>query len=627
MEKKQFQAESKRLLDMMIHSIYTHKEIFLRELISNASDAIDKRCYQSLTDSSVTVAREDFGIELRVDAEHRILTIADNGIGMNQEELENNLGVIASSGSYRFRQELGEDKPEDVDIIGQFGVGFYSAFMVADHITVATLRQGETQGFVWQSDGAEGYTIAPCEKETVGTEIALHLREDADGENYSQYLEEFTLQQLVKKYSDYIRWPIRMELTRSRAVEVGEGEKPQYEQYKEETVLNSRVPLWQKKKSEVTKEEYDSFYMEKFGDFTPPMSVVTASVEGAVTYKALLFIPGKTPYDFYSREYEAGLQLYSSGVLIMDKCADLLPDHFRFVRGVVDTPDVSLNISRELLQHDRQLKVIANSLEKKLRSELSRMMQDEPEKYAPFFANFGRQLKYGVVANYGAKKEDLQDLLLFYSSTEKKPVSLKDYVSRMSEEQPYIYYASGESVAALDKLPQMELLQERGWEVLYLTEEVDEFVMQILHRYQEKELRSAIDGDLGIESESAEENAGAEDVLRFVKQTLGEAVKDVRLSQKLRSHPVCLRAGEGLSFEMEKYFKAVQPDSGMKAERILELNAAHSAYQALEAAFNAGETEKAEKYARLLYAQALLIAGLPLEDPSTYTDLVCSLMV
>ena len=625
MERKEFQAESKRLLELMIHSIYTHKEIFLREILSNASDAIDKLCYRSLTDEQVGMKREDFAITIRPDQEARTLTVSDNGIGMNDTDLEQNLGVIASSGTFQFRQEL--DKDAETDVIGQFGVGFYSAFMVADHITVVTRKYGDEQGWRWESDGVEGYTIEPCRKDTVGTDIIMHLKADEEPEEYSQYLQEHTLQRLVKKYSDYIRFPIRMEMTRSKRKEGCPEDKPEYEEIREWETLNSMVPLWQRKKSEVTREEYDKFYQEHFGDFAPPQSVITVSAEGAVTYKALLFIPSQPSGQYYTEDFEPGLQLYSSGVMIMDKCADLLPECFNFVRGVVDSPDLSLNISRELLQHDRQLKVISNNLEKKIRSELERMLKDDREGYEKFWKNFGRQIKYGVVSEYGAHKDLLQDLLLFYSSTEKKPVTLAEYVSRMKEDQKFIYYAAGESLEKIDKLPQTEGLRESGTEILYFTEEVDEFCAQILHTFQDKEFRSVLDQEIeeGAEKKAEEAADAHKAVFDFVKETLGDQVKEVKASARLKSHPVCLTAGEGLSFEMEKYFQAVQPDSAIRAERILELNVEHPAFQALEAAVTA-DPEKAKKYATLLYDQALLIAGLPLEDPSGYTDLVCELM-
>ena len=630
MAKKQFKAESKRLLDLMVNSIYTHHEIFLREIVSNASDACDKLCYKALTDESVGLDRKDFFIELKTDKDARLLTVSDNGIGMDREDLENNLGVIASSGSFQFKQELGDDA-KDTDVIGQFGVGFYSAFMVADHITVVTKKYGCDTAYMWQSAGADGYTVTECEKDGAGTDVILHLRADTDAEKFSEYLEGWRIQELIRKYSDYIRFPIRMEVSKTRRKEGSPDDKPEYETYTEVETLNSMVPIWQRPKSKVTKEEYDKFYRDKFNDYADPQRVLRVSAEGAVTYTALLFVPSQQPFNYYSRDFEAGLQLYSSGVLIMDKCADLLPEHFRFVRGVVDSPDLSLNISRELLQHDRQLKVIAANLDKKIRADLAKMMKDEPEEYAKFWKNFGRQIKYGVVSDFGAHKQDLQDLLLFYSSTEKKPVSLADYVSRMKEGQEVIYYAAGESVESIDRLPQLEALKDAGTEILYFTEDVDEFAAQTLTAYQEKKFQSALSGDAAPAENKDGETEKQEDgdhkaALDFVKETLGERVKEVRASKILKSHPVCLTAGPGLSFEMEKYFAAVQPEQKLKADRILELNTSHPVFAALEQAVSA-DPERARKYAELLYDQALLIAGLPLEDPSGYTDLVCGLLV
>ena len=626
MAKKQFKAESKRLLDLMVNSIYTHKEIFLREIISNASDACDKLCYQALTDESVGLDRKDFVIVLTADKSARTLTVSDNGIGMDKEDLEKNLGVIASSGSFKFKQDLGEDAAE-TDVIGQFGVGFYSAFMVADKITVITRKFGADTAYKWESSGADGYTITECEKESVGTDVIMHIKEDGEEEKYAQFLESWRITELVHKYSDYIRFPIRMEVNKTRKTADSPEDKPAYETYSEIETLNSMVPIWQRSKSEVTEEDLHKFYRDKFHDYAEPQRTISVSVEGAVTYKALLFIPGATPYDYYTQGYEKGLQLYSSGVLIMDKCADLLPEHFRFVRGVVDSPDLSLNISRELLQHDRQLKVIAANLEKKIKAELTKMLREDREAYETFFKNFGRQLKYGVVADYGMHKDKLQDLLLFYSSTEKKPVTLEEYVGRMKEDQKYIFYAAGETAEKVDRLPQTELLKDQGIEILYFTEEADEFCAQVIHDYQDKEFRSVLDQEIeeGAKEKAAEAQDAHKAAFDFVKETLGESVLEVKASTRLKSHPVCLTAGEGLSFEMEKYFKAVQPDSAIRADRILELNVDHPAFQALEAAVST-DPEKAGKYAQLLYAQALLIAGLPLEDPSNYTDLVCELM-
>ena len=626
MAKKEFKAESKRLLELMIHSIYTHKEIFLRELLSNASDAIDKLSYRSLTDEGVGLSRGDFAITVTPDAEKRTLTVSDNGIGMSREELEENLGVIANSGTFRFRQELNPEKAGDTDVIGQFGVGFYSAFMVADHITVISKKYGEEQAYRWESSGADGYTVDPCEKETVGTDIILHLRDDGDEpDEYSQYLREGTLARLVKKYSDYIRFPIRMEMTHSRRKEGSPDDKPEFEDVREWETVNSMVPLWQRKKSDVKREEYDKFYQERFGDMTPPQSVVTVSAEGAVTYQALLFIPSQAPGLYYTEDYEPGLQLYSSGVMIMDKCADLLPDYLSFVRGVVDSPDLSLNISRELLQHDRQLKIISANLEKKLRAELERMLRDDREGYEKFWQNFGRQLKVCALNNYGAQKDKLQDLLLFYSSTEKKLVTLGEYVSRMPESQKYIYFAAGESIEAIDHMPQTEVLKDSNTEILYFTDKTDEFIADMFRTYQEKEFRSALDDEPETTGEEEKEpDEAAQPALDFIRETLGARVDGVKASTRLKTHPVCLTCGEGLTFEMEKYFTAVQPDLGLKAKRILEVNTNHPAFAALESARET-DPEKAKKYAEILYQQACLIAGLPIENPSDYTDLLCSL--
>ena len=626
MEKQQFKAESQRLLDLMINSIYTHKEIFLREIISNASDAIDKLSYLSLTDDKVGISRDQFAITLAVDKEKRLLTVSDNGIGMDQSELENNLGVIASSGSLRFRQEMEGEATADTDIIGRFGVGFYSAFMVADEITVITRKYGQEQAWRWQSTGVDGYTIEPCEKETVGTDIIMHIKADGEEkEEYSQYLREHTLYALVKKYSDYIRFPIRMEMPHSVRKEGSSDEKPEYEEKYEWETLNSMVPLWQRKKGDVTKEEYDEFYQQRFADPHPPLSVITVSAEGAVTYKAMLFIPSAANGRYYTEDYESGLQLYSAGVMIMDKCADLLPDCFNFVRGVVDSPDLNLNISRELLQHDRQLKIICANLEKKIRGELERMLRDEREKYEQFWQSFGRQLKVCAMDNYGAKKETLQDLMLFYSSTEKKLVTLAEYVGRMKEDQKFIYYASGDTVEAIDHMPQTELLKEHSMEILYFTDKADEFLADILRTYQDKPFRSAIDGDLELgDAQKPDETEHYKDAFDFIKETLGGRVDTVKASTKLKTHPVCLTSGEGVTFEMEKYFTAVQPELGLKAKRILEINVDHPAFLAFEAA-RVTDPEKAKKYAEILYNQAVLIAGMPIEDPSSYTDLLCSL--
>ena len=623
MEKKAFKAESQRLLDLMIHSIYTHKEIFLREIISNASDAIDKLCYLSLTDENVGLKREDFAITLSIDKENRTLTVSDNGIGMDADELENNLGVIASSGTFQFRQEL--DKEAEADVIGQFGVGFYSAFMVADHITVISRKYGREQAYRWDSDGLEGYTIEPCTRDAVGTDIIMHIKPDGEEKDeYSQYLREYPLYKLVKKYSDYIRFPIKMLMPHPQVKEGSPEDKPEYEEVFAWETLNSMVPLWQRKKADVTREEYDKFYQERFGDPAAPLSVITVSAEGAVTYKALLYIPSQAPSQYYTEDYKPGLQLYASGVMIMDSCADLLPDYFNFVRGVVESPDLSLNISRELLQHDRQLKIISANLEKKIKAELERMLKDDRESYEKFYRSFGRQLKLSALNNYGAMKEKLQDLLLFYSSTQKKLVTLGEYVSRMPEEQKYIYYASGDSVEAVDHLPQTELLKDRSMEILYFTDKTDEFIPDIFRTYGDKAFRSAVDGDLELGDEKQPETADHQETLDFLKETLGSRVDQVKASGKLKSHPVCLTSGEGMTFEMEKYFAAVQPDLALKAKRILEVNVEHPAFAALESA-RITDPDRAKKYAEILLNQAMLIAGLPLENPSDYTDLLCSL--
>ena len=639
MAKKQFKSESKRLLDLMVNSIYTHKEIFLRELISNASDAIDKLCYISLTDDKVGLTRDDFKIFIEADKEKRTLTIRDNGVGMTAAELESNLGVIARSGSLQFKKEMDENT-EDVDIIGQFGVGFYSAFMVASRVTVISHAYGEDGSSKWVSSGSDGYTITSCDKDAPGTDIIIEMKPDTDDEKFSEYLEEYTLHNLIKKYSDYIRWPIIMDVTKSRQVESDEtdkdgNKKKTWEDYIETEVVNSRVPIWQRAKSEVPDEDCAEFYKEKFFDHADPTSVIRVSAEGLVSYKAMLFIPSVVPYNYFTREYEAGLQLYSSGVMIMQHCADILPEHFRFVRGVVDSPDFSLNISREILQHDRQLKVIANNIEKKIKAELKKLLDNEPDKYEGFFKSFGIQLKYGIANGYGTNRDLLSDLIMFYSSKAEKLTPLADYVKNMPEEQKYIYYASGESVALLDKLPQAEQIREKGYEILYMTEDIDEFVVRILRNFEEKEFRSVNDEDLGLESDEDKKEAERQetenkDLLEFIKESLEGKVANVRLSQKLKSHPVCLSAQGEISLEMEKYFKSVQGRQegmlgDMKAQRVLELNAAHPSFSAVKDAFE-NDKEKAAKYSRLLYGQALLTAGVPLDDPSEFSDLVSELL-
>ena len=627
MAKKEFKSESKRLLDLMINSIYTHKEIFLRELISNASDAIDKLCFIALTDDKLNMSRDDFKIFIKPDKENRTLTITDNGIGMDKDDLENNLGTIASSGSYKFKQEMSE-KQDDIDIIGQFGVGFYSAFMVAKKITVVTKKYGCDTAYKWESDGADGYEITETERDEIGTTIVLKIKDNTEEENYDEFLEQYRIQGLIKKYSDYIRYPIMMDMTHSRVKEeTKDSEKPEYEDYTETETLNSMLPIWQRAKKDVKQEEYDNFYREKFMAMDKPLRTIVTSVEGVVTYKALLFIPSQAPYDYYTKEYKKGLQLYSSGVLIMENCEELLPEHFRFVKGIVDSADLSLNISREMLQHDRHLITIAQNIEKKIKNELTSMLANDRENYEKFFNAFGRQLKYGVSADYGMHKEELQDLLMYYSSTEKKLVTLSEYVDRMKEDQKFIYFAVGENISSIDNLPQTELLRSKGYEIFYCTEEIDEFSLQTLMQYKDKRFCSATNDDLGIENdENKEEEKDSSAILTFVKETLGDKVSEVVASKKLVSHPVCLTAKGGISFEMEKYFNAVQPDSGMKAQRVLELNMNHSAVKAMESAVQT-DIEKAKKYAELLYDQALLIAGLPIENPGEYADLVCSLMV
>lgn len=636
MEKQQFKAESQRLLDLMINSIYTHKEIFLREIISNASDAIDKLAYTALTDDKVGINRDEFAITITRDPENRTLTVSDNGIGMSKEEMIENLGTIAKSGSLGFKQAM--EKNEDIDIIGQFGVGFYSAFMVASSITVISRKYGEDKAWKWVSDGADGYTIEETEKDAPGTDVIMTLKADTEDEKYSEYLEEYEIRSLIRKYSDYIRYPIKMEVTKSRPVEEpkdenAEGEEdkaPKYESYTEMETLNSMVPIWQRDKKDVTEEEYETFYRDKFFDYNKPLRTIHYNVEGNVSFKALLYIPGKAPYDFYTKDYKRGLQLYSSGVLIMDNCEDLLPEHFRFVRGVVDSQDLSLNISREMLQHNRQLTIIARNIEKKIKSELKAMLENDREKYEEFYAAFGRQLKYGTVSDYGAHKEATQDLLLFYSHKQGKLVSLKEYVDAMAEGQEKIYYAPGENKERLSKLPQVETLTKKGYDVLLFTEDVDEFVPQTLMTYMEKPFCNVSTEDLGLQTEEekkqAEEKAEEmKGLLTFVKETLGDQVKEVRLSSELGSHPVCMTPAEGMSFEMEKYMKRANPEFAFPVGRVLELNPEHEAVQAMQKAMTE-DPEKAKDYAKLLCYQAQLMAELPLDDPYAYTELVCRLM-
>ncbi len=629
MEKQQFKAESKRLLDLMINSIYTHQEIFLREIISNASDAMDKLAYLSLTDQNVGLNRSDFAIDITVDEKERLLTVSDNGIGMSREDMEENLGTIAKSGSLQFKKDM--DQQEDIDIIGQFGVGFYSAFMVADAVTVISKKYGSGEAWMWQSSGADGYTITACEKDAAGTQVIMHLKADTEDENYSRFLQEHELRSLVRKYSDYIRYPIRMDVTKTRVKEeTKDSDKPEYETYTENETLNSMVPLWQRAKKDVTEEEYNRFYQEKFFDYENPLATIHLSIEGNITYKALLYIPARAPYDFYTKEYKKGLQLYSSGVLIMENCEDLLPEHFRFVKGIVDSQDLSLNISREMLQHDRQLKLIASNLEKKIKSELKKLLENDREKYEKFFNAFGRNLKYGLVSEYGMHKDLLQDLMLFWSSKEQKLVTLQEYVDGMAEGQEHIYFAAGESRQRLSQLPQMELLQDKGYDVLFFTEDVDEFIPQTLQKFAEKDFKNIASDDLGLTSDEEkkameEKNEAAKPTLDFIKETLGDRVKDVRLSATLKSHPVCLVPDEGMSFEMEKYFQKMNPEMGFKAGRILELNPEHAVFATLQIAV-AQDPDKAKKYVEVLYDQALLMAGLPIDNPTEYTDRICSLM-
>lgn len=637
MAKKEFKAESKRLLELMINSIYTHKEIFLREIISNASDAIDKLAYVALTDDKVGMNRSDFKIVVVPDKENRTLTVSDNGIGMTKEELEHNLGTIAQSGSFQFKKDLSdEDKTKsDTDVIGQFGVGFYSAFMVSDKITVISKAYGSDKAYKWESEGADGYTITECEKDSVGTDVIMHIKPDTEEEDYCEYLEEYGLEHLIKKYSDYIRYPIRMEVTKSRQKEkpadATEDYKPEWEEYKEWETVNSMIPVWQKNKNEVTEQEYNDFYKQKFGDFEDPLCSISIAAEGVVSYKALLFIPAKAPYDYYTRDFEKGLQLYSSGVLIMDKCSDLLPEYFRFVRGVVDTPDVSLNISREMLQHDRQLKTISANIEKKIKARLVKMQAEEPEKYEKFWNAFGRQIKYGAAADYGMHKEQLLDLMMFNSSKEGRLTSFEQYVERMPEDQEYIYYAAGENENQLAKLPQTERILDKGYEIFWCTDDVDEFVMQFVGEYKGKKTKSVNDDDALPESEdekkeAEQKTADNKEVLDFVKETLGNRIKEARVSRILKSHACCLTADGGVSIEMEKYMRKQGGElADFEGEHVLELNADSSAFAAMKNAMST-DKELAAKYAKILYDQALLIAGLPLEDPSEYSDLVCSLM-
>ncbi|WP_433583148.1 molecular chaperone HtpG [Paenibacillus amylolyticus] len=626
MAKKEFQAESKRLLDMMINSIYTQREIFLRELISNSSDAIDKIYYRALTDDSLVFNKEDYFIKLTIDKENRTLTLTDTGIGMTQEELENNLGVIAKSGSLAFKKE--NEAKDGHNIIGQFGVGFYSAFMVADKLTVTSKTLGSDEAWKWESEGADGYTITPAEKDFVGTEIVLTIKENTEEDSYDEFLEEYRLRSIIKKYSDFIRYPIKMDVTGQRPKE---GTENEFEEYQEEQTVNSMVPIWRKNKSELTEEDYNNFYMEKRYGFDKPLKHLHISADGAVVYNAILFIPENTPFDYYTKEYEKGLELYSNGVLIMDKCGDLLPDYFGFVKGMVDSEDLSLNISREMLQHDRQLSLIAKNIKNKIKSQLQSLLKDERENYEKFYQAFGRQLKYGVYSDYGVNKDTLQDLLLFTSSKESKLVSLDEYVSRMPEDQKYIYYASGESISRIEKLPQIEGVLEKGYEVLYFTDDIDEFAIKMITNYKDKEFKSISSGDLGIEDSVDKEETDAQDndnkeLFEAMQAQLAGKVKAVKASKRLRSHPVCLSTEGELTIEMEKILKAMPNSENVQADKVLEINVNHDVFKSLKDAF-AQDQEKLNLYTSLLYHQALLIEGLPIQDPVEFTNDICKVMV
>ena len=625
MEKKQFKSESKRMLDLMIHSIYTNRDIFLRELISNSSDAIDKIYYKALTDKSISFNKDNYFINIHIDKENRILKIEDTGIGMTEDDLENNLGVIAQSGSLKFKKE--NELDDEHGIIGQFGVGFYSAFLVADKVTVISRALNSGEAYKWESEGADGYTIEKTNKETVGTEIILKVKENNDDENFDKYLDEYNIQSLIKKYSDFIRYPIKMELTKSKPKEGSENE---YEEYKEIETINSMVPLWKKNKTQLKDEDYNNFYLEKHYGFDTPLSHLHISVDGAVSYNSILFIPERAPYDFYSKEYEKGLELYSNGVLIMNRCADLLPDYFGFVKGVVDSEDLSLNISREILQHDRQLRLIAKNIKTKIKNELKSMLKNNREKYEKFYNSFGRQLKYGVYSEFGANRDVLEDLLMFYSSKEKKLVTLDEYLERMQENQKYIYYAVGSSIDRMEKLPQTELLLDKGYEILYFKEDVDEFAIKILNSYKEKEFKSVSSGDLGIEPEdkkelSEEETKETGNILDAMRETLSNRVKAVKASKILKNHPVCLSAEGEVTIEMEKILSAMPNNEGVKAEKVLEINTNHDVFKALKNAYES-DKEKFNLYTNLLYNEALLIEGLAIEDPVEFTNNISKLM-
>ncbi len=625
MEKKQFQAESKRLLELMINSIYSQKEVFLRELISNASDAIDKIYYRALTDESLTFEKDNYYIKIESNKEKRTLRIIDTGVGMTKEELENNLGTIAKSGSLAFKSE--HELEEDYDIIGQFGVGFYSAFMVADVVTVISKPLDSEEAYKWESKGADGYTIEPFEREQIGTEITLQLKENTDDESYDEYLDEYRLQEIIKKYSDFIRYPIKMDVT---VQQPKEGEDNEFEEHVEEQIVNSMVPIWRKNRNELKTEDYEQFYNEKHYGFDKPLKHIHIHADGMVRYQAILYIPETKPFDYYTQEYEKGLELYANSVLIMNKCAELLPDHFSFVKGMVDSEDLSLNISREMLQHDRQLNIIAKNINRRIKNELLQLLKNEREQYEKFYEAFGRQLKYGVYSEFGANKDDLQDLIMFYSSKEKKQVTLEEYVSRMPEEQKYIYYATGDSYDRIEKLPQTEVVAEEGYEILYFTEDIDEFAIKVLMNYDEKEFRSVSSGDLGIDSDEEEktetESKEHEQLFEKMKELLAEKVKDVRASKRLRSHPVCLSSDGEVTIEMEKVLSAMPDNQNVKAEKILEINVEHDVFQSLQSAFDS-DKDKFNLYTNILYNQALLIEGLQVQDPVEFTNDICKVLV
>lgn len=626
MEKREFQAESKRLLEMMINSIYTKKEVFLRELISNASDAIDKIYYKALTDDSLTFQKEQYYIKVIPNKQKRTLTIIDTGIGMTKEELETNLGTIAKSGSLAFKNE--HEIKEGFDIIGQFGVGFYAAFMVADMVTVISKALGSDQAYKWESEGADGFTIEPYEKDEVGTEIILKIKDNTEDENYDEFLEEYRLKEIIKKYSDFIRYPIKLDVTVRKPKE---GNETELEEHVEEQIINSMVPIWRKNKNELTDEDYENFYKEKRYGFDKPLKTIHISVDGTVRYQAILYIPEKMPFDYYTAEYEKGLELYSNGVLIMNKCADLLPDYFSFVKGMVDSEDLSLNISREMLQHDKQLKVIAKNIRNKIKRELESLLKNEREKYEKFYEAFGRQLKYGIYIDFGANKEVLQDLIMFYSSKEKKLVTLDEYVSRMPEEQKYIYYATGDSYERIDKLPQTELVAEKGYEILYFTDDIDEFAIKMLMTYKGKEFKSVSSGDLGIDEginkqQAEKEEKENKELFDYMKTILADKVKDVRASKRLKTHPVCLSTEGEITIEMEKVLNSMPNNQNIKADKVLEINPNHEVFQSLKAAYEKDQ-EKLKLFTNILYNQALLIEGLPINDPVEFTNDICKIMV